>query len=129
MRWMFALVFLPLFCSLVFAHDHERPELGDWFMKLKSGKGLCCDGDEALHLDHVDWETQDRPGSHYRVKIPVSGEAYQKARHGEEVETKWVDVPDEAIVDEKNKAGDAMVWPLYGYLGSSVRCFMPGSMI
>lgn len=110
------------------AHDHEHPELNQWFMDLKSGKGLCCDGDEALHLTDVQWETAGEAGhQHYRVKIPVDAAAYERARHGEEVDTMWADVPDDAVVDEPNKVGQAMVWPIYGYLGASVRCFMPGA--
>jgi hypothetical protein len=27
-----------------------------------------------------------------------------------------------------NRAGRTMVWPLRGYLGLTIRCFMPGSM-
>jgi hypothetical protein len=40
----------------------------------------------------------------------------------------WVDVPDEAVLTGSNKAGETLVWPLWGYHGVSVRCFMPGSM-
>ena len=41
----------------------------------------------------------------------------------------WVEVPDEAVITEPNKAGRTMVWPVYGPEGVSIRCFMPGSMI
>ena len=34
----------------------------------------------------------------------------------------------EAVVAEPNRAGRTMVWPLYGYSGVTIRCFMPGSM-
>ena len=57
----------------------------------------------------VDWETQD---GHYRVRIDGD----------------WVNVPDEAVITEPNRIGRAMVWPIRGYLGLSIRCFMPGSM-
>ena len=39
-----------------------------------------------------------------------------------------VDVPDEAVITEPNRIGRTMVWPIRGYLGLSIRCFMPGSM-
>jgi hypothetical protein len=42
-------------------------------------------------------------------------------------ETIWVEVPDEAVITEPNKAGRTMVWPFYGLENVSIRCFMPGS--
>ena len=44
------------------------------------------------------------------------------------VETEWVYVPDDAVIDEPNRANVTLVWPLYGPMGVSVRCFMPGTM-
>src|SRR6516164_9103312 len=41
---------------------------------------------------------------------------------------KWVDVPDEAVITEPNRIGRTMVWPIRGYLGLTIRCFMPGQM-
>jgi hypothetical protein len=32
------------------------------------------------------------------------------------------------VIKEPNKAGHTMVWPLYGYEGVAVRCFMPGAL-
>jgi len=32
------------------------------------------------------------------------------------------------VITEPNRAGRTMVWPLRGYLGTTIRCFMPGSM-
>lgn len=110
------------------AHDHDRPDLDGWFVTLKSKKGYCCDGKDQLHLRDIDWVTQDKPLSHYRVKIPLDQSAFEAARRGEAVDTMWIDVPDDAVLDEPNKAGTALVWPLYGYGGASIRCFMPGEM-
>lgn len=87
----------------------SSPELHQWFEGLRSGKGPCCsDADGSAVLD-VDWETA---GGHYRVRI--DGE--------------WINVPDEAVITEPNRIGRTMVWPMRGYLGVSIRCFMPGSM-
>ena len=41
----------------------------------------------------------------------------------------WVEVPDEAVITEPNRAGRTMVWPVKTAFGVSIRCFMPGSMI
>jgi len=109
-------------------HDANRPDLTKWFMSLRSKQGaLCCDGSEAMHLSNVDWTAPDSSSHHYRVKIPVNVEAYERARHSEEVESMWVDVPDNAVIDDPNKEGTALVWPTYGYIGATVRCFMPGA--
>ena len=87
----------------------QNPELHQWFEGLRSGKGPCCSDADGASVADVDWETQD---GHYRVRI--DGE--------------WVNVPDEAVITEPNRIGRTMVWPIRGYLGLSVRCFMPGSM-
>ena len=87
----------------------QNPELHQWFEGLRSGKGPCCSDADGSAVSDVDWETA---GGHYRVRI--DGE--------------WVPVPDEAVITEPNRIGRAMVWPIKGYLGVSIRCFMPGSM-
>jgi len=87
----------------------QNPELHQWFEGLRSGKGPCCSDADGSAVSDVDWETA---GGHYRVRIDGA----------------WVDVPDEAVITEPNRIGRTMVWPIRGYLGISVRCFMPGSM-
>jgi hypothetical protein len=107
------------------AHDHEHPELNGWYESLRSGKGPCCDGSDATKLKDVEWQTQNFEHSHYKVLLPVQPIINPDAPPGAMV---WVDVPDEAVLTEPNKAGETLVWPLWGYQGVSVRCFMPGSM-
>ncbi|HZR89714.1 MAG TPA: hypothetical protein VFB02_23150 [Bradyrhizobium sp.] len=87
----------------------QNPELHKWFESLRSGKGPCCSDADGTAVSDVDWETAN---GHYRVRL--DGE--------------WVDVPDEAVITEPNRIGRTMVWPIHGYLGISIRCFMPGSM-
>lgn len=90
------------------AHDHGRPEMDDWLAGLHSkNKTWCCKGDDTDTIE--DWETK---GDRYRVKF-----------RGE-----WFDVPEDALVEGPNKGGDALLWMNKGYLGMSVRCFLPGSM-
>jgi len=88
---------------------NSSPEMKAWFDGLRSGKGPCCSDADGSAVSDVDWETRN---GHYRVRI--DGE--------------WIDVPDEAVITEPNRAGRTMVWPIRGYLGVSIRCFMPGSM-
>lgn len=103
-----AAVWLILIMAVAFAHDHGRPELNRWFKDLHASNGVaCCDGSDATSLDDVDWDTKD---DHYRVRI----------------EGQWIDVPDEAVIKEPNKAGQAMVWPYYSGGLIVVRCFIPG---
>lgn len=107
-----SLILLVLALSIhpIRAHDHSRPELKPWFESLQSRAGAaCCDGTDATRLDDVDWESR---AGRYRVRL-----------YGE-----WIDVPEGAVVDGPNRAGPAMVWPVRGYLGMTIRCFMPGSM-
>jgi len=97
-----------------------------WYDMSRSDRGGLVGGPEAMHLSNVDWTTPDNASHHYRGK-PVNVGAYERARHSEEVDSMWVDVPDDAVIDVPNKEGIALVWPTYGYLGATVRCFMPGA--
>jgi hypothetical protein len=76
---------------------------------LKSGKGPCCSDADGTAVSDVDWQSGN---GHYRVRL--DGE--------------WIDVPDEAVISEPDRIGRTMVWPIRGYLGPTIRCFMPGSM-
>jgi hypothetical protein len=87
----------------------QNPELHQWFEGLKSGKGPCCSDADGTAVSDVDWESAN---GHYKVRL----------------DDEWVDVPDEAVITEPNRIGRTMVWPIRGYLGISIRCFMPGSM-
>lgn len=90
-------------------YANSSPEMKAWFDGLRSGKGPCCSDADGSAVSDVDWESK---GGHYRVRI----------------EGEWLDVPDEAVITEPNRVGRTMVWPMRGYQGLSIRCFMPGSM-
>ena len=107
------LLMLPLAADRGEARDpdgrYANSPLKQWFDSLKSGKGPCCSDADGYALSDVDWESGN---GHYRVRI--DGE--------------WHEVPDDAVITEPNRVGRTMVWPMRGYLGLSIRCFMPGSM-
>lgn len=110
------IVALVLALTVHFAHARDLDgryagsPLKEWFDNLKSNSGaLCCSDADGTALSDVDWETKD---GRYRVRI----------------EGEWVDVPDSAVIHEPNRAGRTMVWPLRGYMGLTIRCFMPGSL-
>ena len=102
------LIFL-LLCTPALAHDASRPELNEWFNKLASGMGLCCSFADGFAVSDVDWESKE---GHYRVRL----------------ENNWIDVPDDALITEPNRAARAMVWPMRFDGQIYIRCFMPGSM-
>lgn len=97
----------------------STPEMKAWFEQLRSGKGPCCSDADGTAISDADWESKD---GHYRVRVPRYGFENQPQ------EMIWVDVPEEAVISEPNRVGQTMVWPIYGYMGVSIRCFMPGSM-
>ncbi|WP_409411045.1 hypothetical protein [Bradyrhizobium jicamae] len=88
---------------------YANSPLKQWFDGLRSGKGPCCSDADGSAVSDVDWESKD---GHYRVRL----------------DGQWIDVPDEAVITEPNRVGRAMVWPIRGYMGVTIRCFMPGSM-
>jgi hypothetical protein len=83
--------------------------LKPWFDSLRSGKGPCCSDADGIAIADPDWESMN---GRYRVRL--DGE--------------WIVVPDDAVITEPNRAGQTMVWPVKGALGTSIRCFLPGSM-
>jgi hypothetical protein len=122
MRWLLMLLML---CGTALARDDGRYAaslLKPWFDTLKSSKGdLCCSSADGRVIEDADWESR---GGHYRVRIPASlGDDYKPSE-----QMIWLDVPEDAVITEPNRAGRTMVWPLYGAIGVTIRCFMPGSM-
>jgi hypothetical protein len=99
--------------QLVHARDpdgrYANSPLKQWFDSLKSGKGPCCSDADGSAVSDVDWESKN---GHYRVRI----------------EGEWFDVPEDAVITEPNRVGRTMVWPIKGWGGLTIRCFMPGSM-
>ena len=101
-----------LFGGSAVARDDGRyagSALKPWFDALKSSKGLCCSDADGFAVSDPDWDSQY---GHYRVHL----------------DGQWIVVPDDAVITEPNRAGRTMVWPIKGTLGTSIRCFLPGSM-
>ena len=112
-----------------FAHMKDRPDLDGWFMQLKSrSHGLCCDYSEATAIADVDWRTTDTDKC-------IKFEDGDKGQYCVRLDDKWFLVPDAALVDDPNKFGQSMVWPVwYGdaedpHRRLFIRCFMPGAGI
>lgn len=117
--WLIAIVLLICAgiasCSKSHARDpdgrYAQSPLKGWFDQLRSkGGGPCCSDADGTALSDIDWDTKD---NHYRVRI----------------DGQWIDVPDDTVITEPNRAGRTMVWPFYLNGRPTIRCFMPGSMI
>lgn len=119
-EWTLRIVFTVVLASAiwlgigkVYGMDRDgryaQSPLHPWFDQLKSGKGLCCSLADGNVVEDPDWES-DR--GHFRVRI----------------EGQWIDVPDDAVITEPNRAGRTMVWPMRGPKGVDIRCFMAGPM-
>lgn len=107
-----ATVLTIVFCVTARARDDGRyanSPLKPWFQGLKANRGLCCDGADGQRIDDSDWSTT---ASGYRVRI----------------EGEWHDVPKDALIEEPNLAGFAMVWYYNGAQGIYIRCFLRGNM-
>lgn len=103
------------------------PERKKWFESLQNQQGqpCCADADGAVLIDS-DWEAVNnpaKPNTHYRVHIPIATAGSIMIGPPE-----WVDVPDEAVITKPNLDGRTIVWPLHGYLGTTIRCFIVGPL-
>jgi hypothetical protein len=110
-----ALLVAPLVLSSGSAMGRDDGRYADsplkpWFDSLRSHLGPCCSDADGVAVSDPDWESHQ---GHYRVRL----------------DGQWVEVPDEAVITEPNRAGRTMVWPVKTAFGISIRCFMPGSMI
>lgn len=96
--------------------------LKSWFDSLtNANKQPCCSDADGNVVKDSDWDSvndPDKPKTHYKVRLPIEG-----TNDGE-----WIDVPDEAVIKQPNLYGRTVVWPLKGYLGTTIRCFIPGPM-
>ena len=111
-----ALVMLPALGRDVDGRYKAAP-LHEGFNHLASQKGLCCSFADGYVVEDADWVSAN---GHYRVRVLETAGSKDMI---------WVEVPDEAVITEPNKAGRTMVWPVCGPESVSIRCFMPGSMI
>lgn len=111
MRFLLA-VLIAIALDPALARDDGRyanSQLKPWFDSLRSGRGPCCSDADGSAVSDVDWDSER---GHYRVRL----------------EGVWIDVPDDAVITEPNRAGRAMVWPMWLEGAPQIRCFIPGSM-
>src|ERR1041385_65046 len=88
---------------------YANSPLQQWFNSLRNKNSIpCCDTADGMRLEDVDWDTAD---GHYRVRI----------------DGQWIDVPPEALIEQPNKFGPAVVWPYKDGGRTAIRCFIPGA--
>ena len=129
-RWIPLVGFIALWLTPLTAIGRDldgryaTSPLKPWFEQLKSRAGPCCSNADGYVVDDADWEAKN---GHYRVRVPQYPDSKVMV---------WIDVPDDSLITEPNKAGRTMVWPVYSRLTTEgerdqiwIRCFMPGSMI
>lgn len=99
--------------NLSFGRDldgrYANSPLKPWFDSLKSKKGPCCSDADGYVVKDADWKSVND-----QYKVFIEGE--------------WHDVPEDAVITEPNLFGRTMVWPIKGWGGLTIRCFMPGPM-
>jgi hypothetical protein len=108
-----------IFNSSVFAHDHDHPELDQWFKSLTNQiGGSCCDGSDAYSVEAVDWERTDD----FEFPFIVKWDGQKLPVHRT------------TVVKGTNKIGVSKIWPYRqtddsGTPGGAwhIRCFMPGT--
>jgi hypothetical protein len=102
-----AVLLWTLGAHLGHAHDPSHPELKAWFESLRSGGAVLL---------------RRRRHCGQRPRLAIRQWALVR------LDGEWIDVPDEAVITEPNRVGRTMVWPLLGYMGTTIRCFMPGGV-
>jgi hypothetical protein len=98
------------FIGTVQARDDGRYSLSPlkpWFDGLRSGKGPCCSDADGFALSDPDWESKS---GHYLVRV----------------DNEWIDVPDDAVITEPNRAGSTRGFAAKSEPGVAV-CLLPGT--
>ena len=129
-RVVLALVLSSLALTGIQARDpgdvfaRKNPNIHKWMEGLRSGKGPCCSDADGIVVDDPDWKVQHKKIGGTTV---ASGSQPIYSDYAVLIDSEWQDVPPDAVITEPNLIGKTMVWPIKGYLGTTIRCFMPGS--
>lgn len=120
-----------LLTSTGYAHMHDRPDLDAWFSQLRSSKGMCCSFVDGSALRDVDWDIANEGRA--CMVLPTDEQSNEPSHYCVRLEGQWWAVPDKAVIEDPNRYGPAVVWPIYvSSMGAKnkligIRCFMPGA--
>jgi hypothetical protein len=102
---------------------YANSPLKEWFDGLASQMGPCCSFADGETVKDVDWDTAGSQDCTKTAGIETCKPHYRVRLHGQ-----WIDVPDNALITEPNKYGQAVVWPYKDSIGDTkIRCFIPGA--
>ena len=113
------------------AHMRDRPDLDPWFHELHSQKGLCCSFVDGSTVADVDWDAANEGRS--CVVLPTDVGNDEPSHYCVRLDGTWWAVPDKAVLDDANRYGRAIVWPIYvsSFGGKNkligIRCFLRGT--
>jgi hypothetical protein len=112
---------------MVFAFVWASPSFAQpapWVDQLQSKHGqLCCSNNDGRRLDDPDWDTLGK------VQTDYTGTSGYRVWEN----SQWYDVPNWAVVTERNRDGIARVWwdkdygPEGRVISKRVRCFIAGA--
>src|SRR5437899_3132832 len=92
---------LLLLSTVALAHDHNAPELDQWYKSLRNDSGMyCCDGSDAYSVNDPDWTPN--PDEEYPYKV--------KVRLHDGTLTDYLPVHKQAVVKGSILTGVAKVW-------------------
>lgn len=96
-------------------YAQTSPDMHEWFKGLRGdhGKGTPCCAD-ADGTSDPNWTGKKGTDGIWHYQVEIKG--------------KWIEVPEDAVVDGPNRAGRTVVWTYDLYGETYIRCFMPGPM-
>lgn len=153
-KLLYGICLLAAFVAPAYSRDlegkHSNDPLKPWFdsLKNKSGVGCCADADGAVVKD-VDWSAQGEGQECQRTPMldfQRDGKDYV-GHFCVRYKNIWWLVPDSAVINDPNRFGLALIWPIctmadtnnnYNTSGadackednsflSFIRCFIPGA--
>jgi hypothetical protein len=87
---------------------YANSPLKPWFDHLKSRNGPRCSNADGYVVEDAGWEAKS---GHYRVRVPENSDSKVMV---------WINVPDNCVITEPNKAGQTMVWPVISIQATSL---------
>ena len=124
-------ILLLLGSSTLLARDFGQyaqgdPAIGQWFREQRSPKTHipCCseaDGTKAR---------EDIRGEHYWTRFIAQaheGSGVKNSPVGGEVDSDWMEVPDDVVIHGPNLNGAPTVWYFFENGALKIRCYSPGA--
>lgn len=95
------------------------PRLRQWFrdQKVPGTQSSCCSESDGVYAE------EDIRDGHYWTRFVAR--QYNDGAPVTEIQSEWMQVPDEAVIHDPNRHGAPVVW--WGWNGGlTIRCYAPG---